>query len=103
MRRPARTGRITCLFTALRARKTPAGAFAVGVTSSAVVYVLTYAFVGVAGDFDHFGADIVLDLHLREVRLLERALRRGLRGSAMLSALGPGFTANFLALEAAHG
>jgi len=39
-----------CAF-ALRARKTPAGAFAVGVTSSAVVYVLTYAFVGVAGDF----------------------------------------------------
>jgi len=35
--------------------------------------------------------------------VLERALRRGLRGSAMLSALGPGFSANFLALEAAHG
>ncbi len=35
--------------------------------------------------------------------VLERALRRGLRGPAMLSALGPGFTANFLALEAAHG
>jgi alkylresorcinol/alkylpyrone synthase len=35
--------------------------------------------------------------------VLERALRRGLRGPAVLSALGPGFTANFLALEAAHG
>jgi len=35
--------------------------------------------------------------------VLERALRRGLRGSAMLSALGPGFTANFLELEGAHG
>ena len=35
--------------------------------------------------------------------VLERALRRGLRGPAILSALGPGFTANFLALEAAHG
>jgi len=35
--------------------------------------------------------------------VLERALKRGLRGSAVLSALGPGFTANFLALEAAHG
>jgi alkylresorcinol/alkylpyrone synthase len=35
--------------------------------------------------------------------VLERALRRGLHGSAMLSALGPGFTANFLALEAVHG
>lgn len=35
--------------------------------------------------------------------VLERALRRGLRGPAMLSALGPGFTANFLALEAVHG
>lgn len=35
--------------------------------------------------------------------VLERALRRGLRGSAMLSALGPGFTANFLELEATHG
>jgi alkylresorcinol/alkylpyrone synthase len=35
--------------------------------------------------------------------VLERVLRRGLRGHAMLSALGPGFTANFLALEAAHG
>ena len=28
--------------------------------------------------------------------VLERALQRGLRGSAMLSALGPGFTANLL-------
>jgi alkylresorcinol/alkylpyrone synthase len=35
--------------------------------------------------------------------VLERVLRRGLRGPAMLSALGPGFTANFLALEAVHG
>jgi alkylresorcinol/alkylpyrone synthase len=33
--------------------------------------------------------------------VLERALRRGLRGSAMLAALGPGFTASFLALEGA--
>ena len=35
--------------------------------------------------------------------VLERKLQRGLRGSAMLSALGPGFTANLLALEAVHG
>ena len=35
--------------------------------------------------------------------VLERALKRGLRGSAVLSALGPGFTATFLALEAANG
>jgi alkylresorcinol/alkylpyrone synthase len=35
--------------------------------------------------------------------VLERVLQRGLRGSAMLSALGPGFTANLLALEALHG
>lgn len=35
--------------------------------------------------------------------VLERVLQRGLRGSAMLSALGPGFTTNFLAVEAAHG
>ncbi len=35
--------------------------------------------------------------------VLERALKRGLRGQAVLSALGPGFTASFLALEAAHG
>ena len=35
--------------------------------------------------------------------VLERALKRGLRGPAVLSALGPGFTANFLELEAAHG
>ena len=34
--------------------------------------------------------------------VLERMLQRGLRGSAMLSALGPGFTANLLALEALH-
>jgi alkylresorcinol/alkylpyrone synthase len=32
--------------------------------------------------------------------VLERALRRGLKGPAMLSALGPGFTASFLAVEA---
>jgi alkylresorcinol/alkylpyrone synthase len=35
--------------------------------------------------------------------VLERVLQRGLRGPAMLSALGPGFTVNLLALEAAHG
>jgi alkylresorcinol/alkylpyrone synthase len=33
--------------------------------------------------------------------VLERALKRGLRGPAMLAALGPGFTASFLALEVA--
>jgi alkylresorcinol/alkylpyrone synthase len=32
--------------------------------------------------------------------VLERALKRGLRGQAVLAALGPGFTASFLALEA---
>ena len=35
--------------------------------------------------------------------VLERALKRGLRGSAVLSALGPGFTASFLALKATNG
>jgi alkylresorcinol/alkylpyrone synthase len=35
--------------------------------------------------------------------VLDRAMKRGLRGQAMLAALGPGFTASFLALEAAHG
>lgn len=32
--------------------------------------------------------------------VLERALKRGLRGETVLSALGPGFTASFVALEA---
>ena len=35
--------------------------------------------------------------------VLERALKRGFSGQAVLSALGPGFTASFLAIEAAHG
>jgi alkylresorcinol/alkylpyrone synthase len=35
--------------------------------------------------------------------VLERALKRGFSGHAVLSALGPGFTASFLAIEAAHG
>jgi alkylresorcinol/alkylpyrone synthase len=35
--------------------------------------------------------------------VLERALKRGLRGAAVLAAVGPGFTASFLALEAANG
>ena len=35
--------------------------------------------------------------------VLEHALRRGLCGPVVLSALGPGFTANFLALEAFYG
>jgi alkylresorcinol/alkylpyrone synthase len=35
--------------------------------------------------------------------VLDRAMKRGLRGQAVLAALGPGFTASFLALEAAHG
>jgi alkylresorcinol/alkylpyrone synthase len=35
--------------------------------------------------------------------VLERALQRRFSGPAVLSALGPGFTASFLALEAAHG
>ena len=36
---------------AWRARATPAGAFAVGVTASAVVYVMTFFVLGVAADF----------------------------------------------------
>jgi alkylresorcinol/alkylpyrone synthase len=35
--------------------------------------------------------------------VLDRAIRRGLRGEALLMALGPGFTASFLSLGAAHG
>ena len=35
--------------------------------------------------------------------VLERALAAGFSGSAILSALGPGFTASFLAIEAGHG
>jgi alkylresorcinol/alkylpyrone synthase len=35
--------------------------------------------------------------------VLERALKRGFSGSAVLSALGPGFTASFLAVEANKG
>jgi len=35
--------------------------------------------------------------------VLERVMRRGLHGQAMLAALGPGFTASFLALEAGQG
>ncbi len=33
--------------------------------------------------------------------VLERAIKRGLRGPALLSAMGPGFTASFVALECA--
>ena len=36
---------------AWRTRSTPAGAFAVGVTTSAVVYVMTFFVLGVAADF----------------------------------------------------
>ena len=35
--------------------------------------------------------------------VLEHALKRGLRGQSILTALGPGFTASFLALKAGHG
>ena len=35
--------------------------------------------------------------------VLDRALKRGLRGPVVLSALGPGFTASFLALNADQG
>ena len=42
---------LAVLALAWRARLTPAGAFAVGVTASAVVYVLTFFAVGVAADF----------------------------------------------------
>jgi alkylresorcinol/alkylpyrone synthase len=35
--------------------------------------------------------------------VLERALARRVSGSAILSALGPGFTASFLAIDIAHG
>jgi alkylresorcinol/alkylpyrone synthase len=34
--------------------------------------------------------------------VLERVLKRGLHGKAVLSALGPGFTANLLSLESVH-
>src|SRR5262249_62276665 len=36
---------------AWRARSTPAGAFALGVTASATVYVMTFFVLGVAADF----------------------------------------------------
>ena len=36
---------------ALPARATPAGAFAVGVSASAIAYVMTFLAVGVAADF----------------------------------------------------
>lgn len=35
--------------------------------------------------------------------VLERALRRGLRGAALLAAMGPGFTISMAALEGGHG
>ena len=35
--------------------------------------------------------------------VLERKLAKGLYGSAILSALGPGFTASFVAIEAGNG
>ena len=35
--------------------------------------------------------------------VLDRVLKRGLHGQAVLSALGPGFTASFLSLEAVQG
>ena len=35
--------------------------------------------------------------------VLDRVLKRGLRGQAVLAALGPGFTASFLALDAGRG
>jgi len=35
--------------------------------------------------------------------VLDRARQRGLRGEAVMSALGPGFTASFVSLEAAYG
>ena len=41
---------VVCLF-AWRRRKTPAGAFALGICGSAVVYVMTFFAVGVATDF----------------------------------------------------
>jgi hypothetical protein len=41
---------IVCLF-AWRRRHTPAGAFALGICGSAVVYVMTFFAVGVASDF----------------------------------------------------
>lgn len=34
--------------------------------------------------------------------VLDRAMKRGLRGAAVLAAMGPGFTASFLALEGAQ-
>jgi len=47
-------------------------------------------------DFGNMSAPTVLFV-------LERALRRGLKQTSVLSALGPGFTASFLALEAGRG
>jgi alkylresorcinol/alkylpyrone synthase len=47
-------------------------------------------------DFGNMSAPTVLFV-------LERALARDLKGAAMLSALGPGFTASFLSLGTGHG
>jgi alkylresorcinol/alkylpyrone synthase len=47
-------------------------------------------------DFGNMSAPSVLFV-------LERALEKGLSGNAVMSALGPGFTASFLALECGRG
>ena len=51
---------------------------------------------GVLRDFGNMSAPTVLFV-------LERALARGVKGSAVLSALGPGFTASFLAIGTGNG
>ena len=66
---------------ARRRRETPEGAFALGVCGSAVLYVLSFAFVGVASDF-RYGYWAVLAgiagsvvVASAPVKLRERALR----------------------------
>src|SRR5207253_5140389 len=44
---------------AWRTRATPAGAFAIGATGSAIIYVMTFFLVGVASDF-RYGYSCVL-------------------------------------------
>ena len=59
-----------------RARATPAGAFAVGVTASAVIYVMTYALVGVAADFRYGYWCVLATLAGGPAALLTRRERR---------------------------
>jgi hypothetical protein len=65
---------------AWRARRTPSGAFAIGVAGAGILYLMSFSLLGVATDFRYAHWGVVAALAAFVPALLARGEMRGLRG-----------------------